>query len=161
MQGIDNLQQQYVQQYGPGSYIPIIPVTYWSFRAMIGAGMLAALIALIALWAVRRGRSPRSRWLLYGAVILPLLPLAGNTFGWIMTEMGRQPWLVYGQMKTAAGVSANSAGEVLTSLIVLTLLYGGLAVIEAGLMLKYIKAGLSSGPEPGAKPDDAPLELVY
>jgi len=161
VQGIDNLQQQYVQQYGPGSYIPIIPVTYWSFRAMIGAGMLAALIALIALWAVRRGRSPRSRWLLYGAVILPLLPLAGNTFGWIMTEMGRQPWLVYGQMKTAAGVSANSAGEVLTSLIVLTLLYGGLAVIEAGLMLKYIRAGLTSGPEPGANPDDAPLELVY
>jgi cytochrome bd ubiquinol oxidase subunit I len=161
VQGIDNLQQQYAQQYGPGSYIPVIPVTYWSFRAMIGAGMLAALIALIALWAVRRGRSPRSRWLLYGAVILPLLPLVGNTFGWIMTEMGRQPWLVYGQMATAAGVSANSAGEVLTSLIVFTLLYGGLAVIEAGLMFKYIKAGLTSGPEPGAQPGEAPLELVY
>jgi cytochrome bd ubiquinol oxidase subunit I len=161
VQGIDNLQQQYVQQYGPGSYIPVIPVTYWSFRAMIGAGMLAALIALAALWAVRRGRVPRSKWLLRGAVILPLLPLAGNAFGWIMTEMGRQPWLVYGQMKTAAGVSANSAGEVLTSLIVFTVLYGTLAVIEAGLMLKYIKAGLSSEPEPGATPDDAPLELVY
>ena len=161
VQGIDNLQAQYAQAYGPGSYIPIIPVTYWSFRAMIGAGMLAALIALVALWAIRRGRTPKSRILLWSAIALPFLPLIGNTFGWIMTEMGRQPWLVYGQMKTAAGVSANSAGEVLTSLIIFTLLYGALAVIEAGLMLKYIKAGLPSEPEPGAPADDQPLELVY
>ncbi len=161
VQGIDNLQQQYAQIYGPGSYTPIIPVTYWSFRLMIGAGLLAALIALVALWATRKGRLPTSRVLLWGGIALPLLPLLGNTFGWIMTEMGRQPWLVYGQLKTAAGVSANSAGEVLTSLIIFTLLYGTLAVIEAGLMLKYIKAGLPTEPEPGAPTEDQPLELVY
>jgi cytochrome bd ubiquinol oxidase subunit I len=158
VQGIDNLQQQYATQYGPGSYTPIIPVTYWSFRAMIGAGMLAALLALIALWAVRKGRKPKSKWLLASAIALPLLPLLANSTGWIMTEMGRQPWIVYGQMKTAAGVSANSAGEVLTSLIVFTLLYGVLAVIEAGLMLKYIKAGLSDEPNPATEPEPA---LVY
>ncbi len=161
VQGIDNLQQQYAQIYGPGSYTPIIPVTYWSFRLMIGAGLLAALIALVALWATRKGRLPTSRVLLWGGIALPLLPLLGNTFGWIMTEMGRQPWLVYGQLKTAAGVSANSAGEVLTSLIIFTLLYGTLAVIEAGLMLKYIKAGLPGEPEPGAPSAGQPLELVY
>ena len=165
VQGIDNLQQQYAQAYGPGSYTPLIPVTYWSFRAMIGTGMLAALIAIVALWATRRGRVPvRGRRLLVaGAIILPLLPLLGNSFGWIMTEMGRQPWLVYGQLKTADGVSANSAGEVLTSLIVFTVLYGVLAVIEAGLMLKYIKAGLADEPDPGegTPSGDAPLELVY
>jgi cytochrome bd ubiquinol oxidase subunit I len=66
-----------------------------------------------------------------------------------MTEMGRQPWLVYGQLKTSAGVSANSGGEVLTSLIVFTLLYGVLAVIECGLVLKNIKGGLTSEPLPG------------
>jgi cytochrome d ubiquinol oxidase subunit I len=157
VQGIDNLQQQYVHQYGPGSYTPVIPVTYWSFRAMIGAGMLAALIAIIALWATRKGRVPRSKWLLGGAIILPLLPLLANTTGWIMTEMGRQPWIVYGQMKTAAGVSANSGGEVLASLVIFTLLYGVLAVIEGGLMLKYIKAGLGE-PKPTAEPEPA---LVY
>jgi cytochrome d ubiquinol oxidase subunit I len=103
---------------------------------------------------------------------LPLLPLIGNSTGWIMTEMGRQPWLVYGQMKTSAGVSANSAGEVLASLIIFTLLYGALAVIEAGLMLKYIKAGLTAEP-PGGDGDGsggtgtdtggsgAPMQLVY
>jgi len=163
VQGIDNLQQQYSAQYGPGSYVPVIPVTYWSFRIMIGAGLLAALIALVALWAVRKGRKPTSKWLLAGAIVLPFLPLLGNTGGWIMTEMGRQPWIVYGQMKTAAGVSANSAGEVLTSLIVFTLLYGVLAVIEVGLMLKTIKAGLGSEQEPGAGAagEAAPFELVY
>jgi cytochrome d ubiquinol oxidase subunit I len=183
VQGIDNLQAQYAAEYGPGSYIPVIPVTYWSFRLMIGAGMLAVLIAIVALWITRRGRTPaaghRGLWrkaLVISAVILPLLPLLGNSMGWIMTEMGRQPWIVYGQMKTADGVSANSAGEVLASMIIFTLLYGVLAVIEAGLMLKTIKGGLASEPLPGEGGSDyggagtdldtgggasAPAELVY
>ena len=181
VQGINDLQAQYAAQYGPGSYIPVIPVTYWSFRAMIGAGMLAALIAIVSLWVTRRGKTPahgkRGLWratLYLGAIILPLLPLLGNSTGWIMTEMGRQPWVVYGQMKTAAGVSANSAGEVLTSLIVFTVLYGALAVIEVGLMLKYIRGGLTSEPPPtygapgatgtdeaGGAGEEAPATLVY
>ncbi|HVT66527.1 MAG TPA: cytochrome ubiquinol oxidase subunit I, partial [Trebonia sp.] len=138
VQGIDNLQAQYAAEYGPGSYIPVIPVTYWSFRLMIGMGLLAAAIAIVALWVTRRGRTPAFagshgrlwRGTLTGAaVILPLLPLIGNSMGWIMTEMGRQPWLVYGQLKTSAGVSDNSAGEVLASLITFSLLYGVLAII--------------------------------
>ena len=162
VQGIDNLQAHYSQVYGPGSYTPVVPVVYWSFRLMIGVGLLAALIALIALVAIRRGRRPRSRWLLWSVIALPLLPLAANSFGWIMTETGRQPWLVYGQLKTAAGVSANSGGEVLASMLVLTLLYGVLAVIEAGLMLKYIKAGLETEPEPGEPAGQAGTRaLVY
>ncbi len=188
VQGIDNLQAQYQAQFGPGSYTPIIPVTYWSFRLMIGMGLLAALIAIVGLWVIRRGRMPgtgtgrySARWrklLVIAAVAMPFLPLLGNTFGWIMTEMGRQPWLVYGQLKTSAGVSDNSAGEVLTSLIIFTLLYGVLAVIEAGLMFKCIRAGLTGEPAPGRGPGPggggdggtgtdagpgtgAPVELVY
>ena len=173
VQGIDNIQALYAQTYGPGSYTPIIPVTYWSFRLMIGIGMLSALIALIALWLLRRSRRQgnptginltggKRRALLWSAIALPLLPLVANSFGWIFTEMGRQPWLVFGQMKTAAGVSANSAGEVLASMIILTLLYGGLAVIEVGLLLKYARKGLDEEPPPGAPSDeDKPLELVY
>ena len=173
VKGIDNLQSLYAQIYGPGSYTPIIPVAYWSFRLMIGVGMLAALISLIALWTVRRGRVPApvagrrgtiwSRLLLWAVLVLPFLPLAANTFGWLFTEMARQPWLVFGQMKTSAGVSANSAGEVLASVIVLTLLYGGLAVIEGGLMYKYARAGLpeeKTAPPPG-EGEEAPLALVY
>jgi cytochrome d ubiquinol oxidase subunit I len=159
VQGIDNLQSSYSQVYGPGSYTPVIPVTYWSFRLMIGIGMLAALIALVMLWSLRRGRAPRSTWLLWGAIGVPLLPLAANSFGWIFTELGRQPWLVFGQLKTSAGVSANSAGEVLASLVVLTLLYGGLAVVEAGLLLRAVRDGLPA--EPGPADTGKPLELVY
>jgi len=176
VKGIDNLQSLYAQIYGPGSYTPIIPVAYWSFRLMIGVGMLAALISLIALWTVRRGRVTgpitgrdtrfgrlQARLLLWAVLVLPFLPLAANTFGWLFTEMARQPWLVFGQMKTSAGVSANSAGEVLASVIVLTLLYGGLAVIEGGLMYKYARAGLpeeKTAPPPG-EGEEAPLALVY
>jgi cytochrome d ubiquinol oxidase subunit I len=161
VQGIDNLQARYSQVYGPGSYTPVVPVVYWSFRLMIGVGLLAALIALVALWTLRRGRVPapvapgRGIWprlLLWPVIALPLLPLAANSFGWIMTEMGRQPWLVYGQLKTAAGVSASSGGEVLASMLTLTVLYGVLAVIEAGLMLRYIRRGLSA--EPSGEADD-------
>ena len=164
VQGIDNLQAFYRQVYGPGSYTPIIPVTYWSFRLMIGIGLLAALITLLSLWAVRRGRTPRSRLLLWSVIALPLLPLAANSLGWILTEMGRQPWIVYGQMKTTAGVSANSAGEVLASMIVLTLLYGTLAVIEASLMIKYARTGLAPHPVPpgtGAGGEHTSPALVY
>jgi cytochrome d ubiquinol oxidase subunit I len=162
VQGIDNLQAHYSQVYGPGSYTPVVPVVYWSFRLMIGVGLLAALIAAIAWWSIRRGRRPRSRWLAWPVIALPLLPLAANSFGWIMTEVGRQPWLVYGQFKTAAGVSANSGGEVLASMIILTVLYGVLAVIEAGLMLRYIRAGLGTEPEGGGTSGQAEIPaLVY
>jgi len=170
VQGIDNLQSLYSQVYGPGSYTPIIPVAYWSFRLMIGIGLLTALVSLIALWTVRRGRVPaavgssqRPFWtkvLLFAVLAMPFLPLAANSLGWIFTEMARQPWLVFGQMKTSTGVSANSAGEVLASLIVLTLLYGGLAVVEGGLMFKYARAGLPQPGKPSAD-EQQPLELVY
>jgi cytochrome d ubiquinol oxidase subunit I len=158
--GIDNLQALYSHTYGPGSYTPIIPVTYWSFRLMIVVGMLAALIALVGLWAVRRGHQPRSRLLLWAVLLLPVLPLIANSFGWIFTEMGRQPWIVFGQMKTAAGVSAGSAGAVLASLIVLTVLYAVLGVIMVRLMVKEARAGLPDEP-PAHEGEDKPLAFAY
>jgi cytochrome d ubiquinol oxidase subunit I len=165
VEGINNLQAQYAAAYGPGSYTPIIPVTYWSFRLMIGFGVLAALAALWALWATRGGRAPASRWLLRAGLVLPLLPLIANSFGWIFTEMGRQPWVVFGQMRTAAGVSpAVSTGEVITSMTVLTLLYGVLAVVEVGLLVKYAKLGLPEVAPPaeaGEGPEDRPLAFAY
>jgi cytochrome bd ubiquinol oxidase subunit I len=162
VEGIDDINAQYQALYGPGSYAPIIPVTYWTFRLMIGVGMLAALGALWTLWATRRGRTPTSRLLAGTATLLPLLPLLANSFGWIFTEMGRQPWVVFGQLGTAAGVSPSvSAGEALTSLIVLTALYGVLAVIEVRLLLRAARGPLPdvSPPEPAA--DEQPLAFAY
>ncbi|WP_432938703.1 cytochrome ubiquinol oxidase subunit I [Kribbella sp. CA-253562] len=142
VQGINNLQQAYEKLYGPGSYNPNVPLTYWTFRLMIGVGMASVGLAVLLLWMTRRGREPH-RLLIWLALPLPLLPLAANVFGWVFTETGRQPWLVFGLLPTSAGVSpGTTSGEVLTSLIGFTLLYGVLAVVEVKLMFKSIRAGL-------------------
>ena len=142
VEGINQLQEKYVAKYGPGSYKPVIPVAYWAFRLMIGFGALAGLFALFALYATRKKRIPTSTWFLRGAIAMPFLPLIGIGIGWIFTEMARQPWVVFGLMRTQDGVSPTvSAGEVLTSLVVFTILYAFLAVIEFGLLTNAIKVG--------------------
>ena len=168
VRGIDSLQAEYEQRYGPGDYAPNIPVTYWTFRAMITAGGLAMAGGAWILWATRRGRLPdaasrEGRWLVRAAVALPFLPLAASTFGWIFTEMGRQPWVVFGLLPTSAGVSpGTTAGEVLTTLVGFTALYAVLAVVEARLLLTYIRKGLPDAAPPQRVDDpDAPLAFAY
>jgi cytochrome d ubiquinol oxidase subunit I len=162
VQGIDNLQAQYVAQYGAGDYTPVVPVTFWSFRLMIGAGTLAAFAALWFLWRMRRGRAP-GRGAIAIAVLLPFLPLAANSFAWIFTEMGRQPWIVYGQQLTSQGVSPSVGTlEVLITVVGFTVLYGGLAVIEMGLLLKKIKGEVpGTAAAAGADSDDKPMTFAY
>ncbi|MFI6815157.1 cytochrome ubiquinol oxidase subunit I [Nonomuraea sp. NPDC050328] len=141
VEGINDLQAQYQDRFGPGDYRPYIPITYWGFRLMIGCGALAALIALAVLWLTRRGRLPERAWIWRLTVWSVALPVLAHSFGWIFTEMGRQPWIVFSLMRTASGVSPSvPAGTVLFSMIGFTLLYGALAVIELGLMIKYGKA---------------------
>ena len=173
VQGINELKAQYEKQYGADaasrvfseSYTPTIPLTYWSFRIMIGLGMLGALIALAVLWSTRRDRIPRHRLWFWAVIAAPLLPLFANSFGWIFTEAGRQPWLVFGVMTTASGDSPNvSAGMVLTSLLTLTLLYAVLAVVEVKLLLRAIVAGAPEFEEPvdpADRDEDAPLVFAY
>ncbi|WAX58273.1 cytochrome ubiquinol oxidase subunit I [Jatrophihabitans cynanchi] len=152
--GINQIQAAYVERYGPGSYLPVVPATYWSFRLMIGLGVLAMLVAAATLWATRRGRQPRSRLLFASALVIPVLPVAANSFGWLFTEMGRQPWAVFGVLSTRDGVSPGvSPGAALTSLLALTVLYAVLAVVEFGLLAKYIRAGA----DPYAEPADLSL----
>ncbi|VXC11702.1 cytochrome ubiquinol oxidase subunit I [Aeromicrobium sp. 9AM] len=165
VKGINDLQAEYEKAYGPGDYSPNIPVTYWTFRAMITVGGLAMLAAAAMLWATRGGRVPTSRWMLRTAIVLPFLPLIGNSFGWIFTEMGRQPWVVFGVMPTSAGVSpGTTTAEVLLSLIAFTVVYGVLAIVEFKLLLTYIRAGLPVIEPVGDDADDdrdAPLAFAY
>ncbi|BBG02324.1 MULTISPECIES: cytochrome ubiquinol oxidase subunit I [Pseudonocardia] len=153
VQGIEPVQAQYEQLYGPGDYRPNIAVLYWSFRLMMGLGLAGVAVSVAGLWLTRGGRLPDRRWMY--RVVVAALPaaLAGNIFGWILTEMGRQPWTVHGELLTAASVSPGvSLGQVAFSLAAFTLLYGALAVVEAGLLLRYVKAGpgavLPYGPDP-------------
>ena len=165
VQGINDIQAAYSAQYGAGSYTPIIPVTYWSFRFMILFGMIAALIAARVLWTYRKDRTSTNKWLLRSALILPLMPLAANSFGWIFTEMGRQPWIVFGEMLTRDGVSRTvSLTEVVTSFTAFTLIYAVLAVVEVKLLLRYAKKGLpdvTPPPEHDGAEEDRPLEFAY
>jgi cytochrome d ubiquinol oxidase subunit I len=166
VRGMNSLQEEYEQKYGPGDYKPNVPVTYWTFRAMITAGGVAMAMAALMMWSLRGGRTPSSRWLLRGAIVLPLLPLVANSFGWIFTEMGRQPWVVFGLMPTSAGVSPGTTmAEVATSLIGFTVLYGALAVVEVRLLMTYIQKGLPdeepSGKDPDHPDSDAPLAFAY
>ncbi|WTW96293.1 cytochrome ubiquinol oxidase subunit I [Streptomycetaceae bacterium NBC_01309] len=141
--GINDLQREMEAKYGPGDYRPNIPVTYWGFRLMIGFGMTSFVVGVIGLWLTRKKRAlPTNKWIWRAGLWTLAFPLLGNSFGWIFTEMGRQPWVVFGVLKTESAVSPSvSAGEVLTSLIVFTLLYGVLAVVEVGLLRRYVIAG--------------------
>jgi cytochrome d ubiquinol oxidase subunit I len=154
VEGINDLQAQYEQQYGPGIYYPQVAFIYWSFRAMVGAGFLMfAVIAYGLFHSMRSTPAPKVRflrWLPY-AIALPYL---ANTTGWLMTEMGRQPWVVFGLMKTANGFSPNiSPGMVLTSLIVFTLLYAGLMAADVYLLAKFARDDAQTETEPTSSPE--------
>ncbi|WP_137292611.1 cytochrome ubiquinol oxidase subunit I [Nocardioides dongxiaopingii] len=176
VEGIDDLREQYRAEYGsdPGAsyytvdeYVPVIPVTYWSFRLMIGLGSLGAGIAALMLFLTRRDREP-GPWFGRLAVGSFFAVLLANSFGWIFTEMGRQPWVVFGLMTTERGVSPGvSVTEAWISLITLVVLYTILGVIEVGLMLRAVRSGAGEfvePPDPGRRSeqdDDAPLTFAY
>jgi cytochrome d ubiquinol oxidase subunit I len=140
VQGINNLQARYQAKYGPGDYVPPVAVTYWSFRIMVGAGVVMILLSLFALFLVLRNRLEQTRWFLWILLFAIALPYLANATGWIMTEMGRQPWIVFGLLKTAQAVSPTvGAWSVLTTLVVFALLYGVLAVADVYLLVKYAR----------------------
>ncbi len=109
----------------------------------------------------RKGKLESSKRFLQFAVLAAALPFIANTFGWIFTEMGRQPWVVFGMLKTSdANSPAVSSAEVWITLVGFTLLYGVLAVFAGRIFLKIARKGTPDAPEPddGGKPD---LVLAY
>jgi cytochrome d ubiquinol oxidase subunit I len=141
VEGINDINAQYralYPQYGPNmDYSPIVPVTFYAFRAMVGAAFLAALVALWFLWRMRKGGVP-GRWEILIAILFPFLPLAANSFGWILNEMGRQPWTVQGLLLTQNAVSPNTGLMIWFTLIGFTLIYGILAVVELLLIRRMV-----------------------
>jgi cytochrome d ubiquinol oxidase subunit I len=139
------LLAEFTQQYGEGNYIPNIMVNYFAFRIMVYAGFLLLLIAFLAfIYIVRKKPVEKMKFLNLFPYFL-FLPYICNTTGWVLTEMGRQPWVVYGLMKTENAVSTSvSSGMVLTTLIGFTLIYGVLMVADVYLLAKYAKKGAGS-----------------
>jgi cytochrome d ubiquinol oxidase subunit I len=148
VEGVKDLQAEYEKSYGPGDYVPPVMWTYWNFRVMVGAGMLMLLLSGWALAAVLRDRfqaSPRLLALLVPAIALPFV---GNSAGWIFTEIGRAPWIVFGVMRIENAVSPGvGAGELLVTLVGFTLLYAALMAADLYLLARFAKAGLH-GVEP-------------
>ncbi|KAA9146301.1 cytochrome ubiquinol oxidase subunit I [Microbacterium lushaniae] len=155
VEGINDLQALYNEQFGPGDYTPIIWITYWSFRWMMGLGGIAALLSVAGLWFTRKKSTFQMKpWMWRVFVWSAPLPLLGSLVGWVFTEMGRQPWIVFSLMLTEDGVSPSVPGwNVLISLIAFTAIYATLAVVELGLIIKYAQKGPDPLPDP-----DAPAE---
>ena len=143
--GIDNIQAQERRQYGPGDYVPIVGVEWWTFRLMIGAGTLMLLIALSGLYLARKGKLQSSRRFLKLSLLGVILPIVANWSGWIFTEVGRQPWVVFGLLKTAQANSPNvSTFDIVLTLTGYIVIYGILIVIGGWLMFREV----NHGPEP-------------
>jgi cytochrome d ubiquinol oxidase subunit I len=141
--GMNELQAQYEKAYGPGNYIPPVRTTFWSFRIMIAAGCAMIVLALYGAYLTFRKKLEGShRWFFRLMMLGISLPFIGNTAGWIMTEVGRQPWTVFGLLQTKDSVSPTVvAGEVLFSLISFTALYLILTGVLAFLFVRTARKG--------------------
>jgi cytochrome d ubiquinol oxidase subunit I len=149
LKGMETLQKEYTEKYdsivGEGTnYIPPVKTTYWSFRLMVGFGAAMILLSIIGLILWKRDRLVASSTFLKFLVPAIAFPYLANTFGWLMTEIGRQPWSVFGLMTTADAVSPNvPAGMVLFS----TIIYLVVFTILLGVMVYLIIREIKKGPE--------------
>jgi cytochrome bd ubiquinol oxidase subunit I len=140
VQGLNQLQAQEQANYGPGNYMPVIELMYWSMRVMAILGVVMFLIAAVGAWLYRKRRLEKARWFQWTAIVAIAFPYIAATFGWILTEMGRQPWIVQNLLKTSQAVSPSSTtAKVATSLGVFVLLYVTLGVVDFVLMRRYAR----------------------
>ena len=173
VQGLNNLNAQYQKEYGPGNYVPNVFIQYWSMRVMAYLATLVMLFALWGGWLIYRHRLDKAKWFLLIAPWFVIVPFLMNTAGWMLTENGRQPWIVQGIMKTAQGVSTSvSATDIWISLVVFYVIFIGIGVADAWLMIRYGRKPLDHDPiaklvdqhappsDTGSPEDDEPA-LVY
>jgi cytochrome d ubiquinol oxidase subunit I len=160
VQGLNQLQAQYQQQYGPGYYIPNVFIQYWSMRVMAYGGVVILLLSLWGVWLIWRKKLATARWFLLAAIWAVVLPFLMNTAGWLLTENGRQPWIVQGLQLVKNAVSPSvSATTIAVSLSVFVLVYVVLAVFDAILMFHFARRELAPV---AAAEDEAPaLHFTY
>lgn len=150
VQGINNIQAAEVAKHGAGSYVPVIPLTYWSFRVMVGAGILLILLSAWGVWLARGNHLDRlggHRWFRRAALWGIALPFVANTTGWVFTEVGRQPWIVYGLMTTAKGVSTVTTADIAFTFIAFVVVYTVIGAVDAWLLVRAARLGLDDAGE--------------
>jgi len=139
VRGIKDIQSEYEQIYGPGNYIPPITINYWSFRVMVGSGFLMFFLTSLGLYLVIKKKVLSFKLIKYFPFAIAL-PYLANTCGWILTEVGRQPWVVFGYLQTSEAISPNvTVGMLWLSVIGFTVIYGALMAVDVYLLSKYAK----------------------
>jgi cytochrome d ubiquinol oxidase subunit I len=157
VQGLNELNAQYQQKYGPGDYVPNVFIQYWSMRVMAYIATVVVLFALWGIWLLWRKKLDTAKWFLRIAVWAAILPFLMNTAGWLLTENGRQPWIVQGLQLTKDGVSPSiSTATVAISLAVFVLLYGVLAIVDGVLMVRFSRKQLDPAPAVDESGDHVP-----
>ncbi len=158
VQGITPLQQQSEREFGPGNYKPPVETTYWAMRAMAYLGSLVFLVFAVAAFFSWRGTFEPKRWLLWAGVFTIPLPFIAALAGWVLTESGRQPWIVWGLLQTANANSPSvSTTTIVLSLVVFGFLYLILTVLNFVLLRRYARL---DPPEVGGEGDEFSVPAV-
>jgi cytochrome d ubiquinol oxidase subunit I len=140
VQGIHELQAEFEADFGPGDYIPPVAILFWSFRIMVFLGSFLILAAAVVLWLQRKNRIAGMPFILKCLIAIAPIPLICNLTGWVLAELGRQPWLVYRVLRIEDGITPSlTPGVVMLTVVGFVLLYGVLAVADFYLMLKTVK----------------------
>jgi cytochrome d ubiquinol oxidase subunit I len=159
VEGINQVQKQYEREYGRRNYIPPVRTTYWAMRVMAYAGTLVFLVAATGAFLFWRRRLERTRWFLWTAVGAIALPFCAALAGWVLTEVGRQPWIVQGLLRTADANSPTvGTGTIAFSIAVFASLYVVLGIVDFVLMRRYARLGPAEpSSEPSAEPEPVPV----
>jgi cytochrome d ubiquinol oxidase subunit I len=157
VEGLNEINAQYQQEYGPGNYIPNVFIQYWSMRVMAYLGSLVLLLALFGGFLLWRRKLERSRLFLFLAIWAVVTPFLMNTAGWLLTENGRQPWIVQGLLQTSQGASPSvSTTDIVLSLSAFYGIYLVLGIVAAFLMLRYGRRGLEEEHEESVDSETSP-----
>ena len=121
--------------------VPNVGVVYWAFRVMVGLGCFLLLLMAAVLWSEYKGRLGKMRWLQWTALLsIPLVYIAGQA-GWIVAEVGRQPWAIQDLLPVNAAISSLDAGSVITTFFIFVAVFSLFLAIELRIMFKAIKKG--------------------
>ena len=140
VQGLNQLQAQEQSKYGSGNYMPNVRVVYWSMRVMAFTGVLMFMVAALGAWLYWKKKLERARWFHRIAIVSIAFPYIAASAGWVLTEMGRQPWIVQGLLKTSEANSPSvSTAWIAISLAFFVTLYLVLGVVDFVLMRRYAR----------------------
>lgn len=140
-------QEKYFRYFGyssinkPEDVIPDVTVSFYSFHLMVILGFFFIMIFLTALYLLFKGTISGAGWFLWIALLSIPLPYLAGELGWILTELGRQPWIIQDMMSVSAAVSHISSGSVITTFILFAVLFTVLLVSEISIMVRQIKTG--------------------